>query len=60
MKINIRIATILVLAVIFSFPSVAQNSGTISGQDTDKNVITTAVPFLTIAPDPISGAMGDV
>tara|TARA_R110001592_G_scaffold240827_1_gene501035 strand:+ start:255 stop:1406 length:1152 start_codon:yes stop_codon:yes gene_type:complete len=60
MKISIRIVAILVLAVIFSFPSVAQNSGTISGQDTDKNVITTAVPFLTIAPDPISGAMGDV
>lgn len=60
MKINIRIVAILVLAVIFSFPSLAQNSGTISGQDTDKNVITTAVPFLTIAPDPISGAMGDV
>lgn len=60
MKINIRIATILVLAVIFSLPTAAQNSGVISGQDTDKNVITTAVPFLTIAPDPISGAMGDV
>ena len=60
MKSSIRIVTILVLAVIFSLPSLAQNSGVISGQDTDKNVITTAVPFLTIAPDPISGAMGDV
>lgn len=38
----------------------AQNSGVIAGQDTSKRVITTAVPFLTIAPDPISGAMGDV
>ncbi len=38
----------------------AQNSGVISGQDTSRRVITTAVPFLTIAPDPISGAMGDV
>lgn len=60
MKINIRVVTILVLASIFSFPALAQNSGVISGQDTARNVITTAVPFLTIAPDPISGAMGDV
>lgn len=60
MKINIRVVTILVLASIFSFPAIAQNSGVISGQDTARNVITTAVPFLTIAPDPISGAMGDV
>ncbi|MFT6970438.1 MAG: hypothetical protein ACJAXX_001003 [Roseivirga sp.] len=59
MKINIRLVTVLVLAVI-SFPALAQNSGVISGQDTARNVITTAVPFLTIAPDPISGAMGDV
>uniref|UniRef100_UPI004048CBD6 type IX secretion system outer membrane channel protein PorV n=2 Tax=Roseivirga sp. TaxID=1964215 RepID=UPI004048CBD6 len=60
MKINIRVVTIPVLASIFSFPALAQNSGVISGQDTARNVITTAVPFLTIAPDPISGAMGDV
>lgn len=38
----------------------AQNSGVISGQDTSRRVITTAVPFMSIAPDPISGAMGDV
>lgn len=44
----------------FSINAFAQNSGTISGQDTDRNVIATAVPFLTIAPDPVSGAMGDV
>lgn len=44
----------------FSIHAFAQNSGTISGQDTDRNVIATAVPFLTIAPDPVSGAMGDV
>jgi len=37
-----------------------QNSGIISGQDTSRRVITTAVPFLLIAPDPVSGAMGDV
>lgn len=31
----------------------------IAGQDTSRRVITTAVPFLTIAPDARSGAMGD-
>ncbi len=31
----------------------------IAGQDTTRRVITTAVPFLTIAPDARSGAMGD-
>lgn len=60
MKLDFRIVTILVLTSTFSVPAFAQNSGVISGQDTSRNVITTAVPFLTIAPDPISGAMGDV
>ncbi len=31
----------------------------VAGQDTSRRVITTAVPFLTIAPDARSGAMGD-
>lgn len=52
------------LSLIFSFTILsqvnAQNSGVISGQDTSRRVITTAVPFLSIAPDPKSGAMGDV
>ncbi len=59
---SIRFSTIL--SLIFSFTILsqlnAQNSGIISGQDTSRRVITTAVPFLTIAPDPKSGAMGDV
>ncbi len=38
----------------------AQNSSVISGQDSSRRVITTAVPFLMIAPDARSGAMGDV
>lgn len=46
--------------IVFSINLSAQNSGVISGQDTSRRVITTAVPFLTIAPDPIAGAMGDV
>lgn len=38
----------------------AQNSGSVLGQDQNRRVIPVAVPFLTIAPDSRSGAMGDV
>lgn len=55
-----RLLIFTIFLSYFSIKAVAQNSGTISGQDTDRNVIATAVPFLTIAPDPVSGAMGDV
>lgn len=54
---------LIIFSIIFSYFSInafAQNSGTISGQDTERNVIATAVPFLTIAPDPKSAGMGDV
>ncbi|PZX47491.1 type IX secretion system outer membrane channel protein PorV [Algoriphagus chordae] len=37
----------------------AQNSTIISGQDPDRRVITTAVPFLNFAPDSRHSAMGD-
>jgi len=50
----------LFLLASTSFILTAQNSVIIAGQDSSRRVITTAVPFLTIAPDPISGAMGDV
>ncbi len=47
--------------LILPFASIrAQNSGTISGQGTERNVVATAVPFLTISPDPVSAAMGEV
>lgn len=60
MRIRASILTFLIL-FFFITPSLrAQNSVGINGQDTTINVITTAVPFLLIAPDPISGAMGDV
>ena len=52
------------LAVAFLFTSwveiSAQGQAIISGQDTSRRVITSAVPFLTISPDARSGAMGDV
>ncbi|MDX5479527.1 MAG: hypothetical protein LPJ98_13850, partial [Cyclobacteriaceae bacterium] len=38
----------------------AQNSPVISGQDPNRRVITTAVPFLNFAPDSRHSAMGDV
>lgn len=52
-----------VLIVIFlfaGFSSFAQNSVIISGQDPERRVITTAVPFLNFAPDSRHSGMGDV
>jgi len=60
MRISNKVSLVLVLLAILSSSILAQNSGVVSGQDTATNVVTTAVPFLTIAPDPVSGAMGDV
>lgn len=57
-RLGILVAVVLSTFIITQ--TYAQNSGVISGQDTSRRVITTAVPFLLIAPDPISGAMGDV
>jgi hypothetical protein len=56
---NVRIAVLGMLALVVCSTGFAQNSGLIVGQDTSRRVITTAVPFLTIAPDARSGAMGD-
>lgn len=54
---RIFLTTIFLLA---GFSSFAQNSVIISGQDPDRRVITTAVPFLNFAPDSRHSAMGDV
>jgi hypothetical protein len=43
-----------------AFSSFAQNSVIISGQDPNRRVITTAVPFLNFAPDSRHSGMGDV
>ncbi len=57
----VKISTLLILFSAVTFSNImAQNQAIISGQDTTRRVITTAVPFLTIAPDARSGAMGDV
>jgi hypothetical protein len=48
--------TLFFLVAEFSY---GQGTAIIAGQDTTRRVITTAVPFLTIAPDARAGAMGD-
>ena len=57
--ISRSVLVLLLFASSISFTK-AQNSGAISGQDPNTRVITTAVPFLSIAPDPVASGMGDV
>jgi hypothetical protein len=45
---------------LLSLSVIAQNSPIITGQDPNRRVITTAVPFLNFAPDSRHSAMGDV
>ena len=49
-----------VLLLLLCLQVKAQNGSIIAGQDTSRNPITTAVPFLGINPDARSGGMGDV
>ncbi len=60
MKFVFRISFIVACITFLHAELVAQGQAIISGQDSTRRVITTAVPFLTIAPDARSGAMGDV
>lgn len=50
----------LVVLAFSGFSTFAQNSVIISGQDPNRRVITTAVPFLNFAPDSRHSGMGDV
>lgn len=50
----------LFLLVFLAFHANAQVSPVISGQDANRRVITTAVPFLNFAPDSRHSGMGDV
>ncbi len=56
-----RIKTLLVgtLALLASSIIQAQPTAILAGQDQDNRVITTAVPFLMIAPNARAGAMGE-
>ena len=54
--------SLFILSVIFFSKCIdlkAQQTAILAGQNTTRRVITTAVPFLMIAPDARSGAMGD-
>jgi hypothetical protein len=50
----------LCFLLLMSSSLLAQNSAIISGQDTTRRPITTAVPFLMFAPDSRAAAMGEV
>lgn len=56
---NARIAVVFAALLIISNYTFAQLSQTQAAQQVQLNTITTAVPFLLIAPDSRSGALGD-
>ena len=56
---RIKLFTLLFAMIIAGLNANAQINQTL-GQDLDYNVISTAVPFMSIAPDARSSAMGDV
>ena len=58
---RIKIFTLLCLVLFATYGAKAQGSvDKVLGQNLDYNVISTAVPFMLIAPDARSSAMGDV
>ncbi|MCH6236557.1 type IX secretion system outer membrane channel protein PorV [Cognataquiflexum rubidum] len=62
MKIQIKpLITLSIFSgiILFALPVLGQNSTIVSGQDPNRRVITTAVPFLNFAPDSRHSAMGD-
>lgn len=59
MKTSLKISGTILFLLIATAQSVAQ-SPFITGQDSLRNPITVAVPFLSFAPDSRSSAMGDV
>lgn len=58
MSTHFNLFTVAILFLSFSLYAQISNQQ-LNGRDGEANVITTAVPFLTIAPDSRSGAMGD-
>lgn len=57
---NNRKNLLIAVFTMATLSAYAQNSVIISGQDPDRRVITTAVPFLNFAPDSRHSGMGDV
>lgn len=60
MKKNTILLTLVLLTLTFSVQLHAQNKAGHTYLGQDLNAITTAVPFITIAPDSRAGAMGDI
>lgn len=54
-----KIKIVLFISSLFAVISLGHAQVNVAGQDTSRRVITTAVPFLLIAPDARAGAMGD-
>ena len=59
---RIKLFTLLFVMLLTSVKLNAQtaDNNTVTGQNLDYNVISTAVPFMSIAPDARSSAMGDI
>jgi len=60
MALNYRKNVLIFILTLATLSVYAQNSVIISGQDPNRRVITTAVPFLNFAPDSRHSGMGDV
>lgn len=58
--INNRKNLLLAVFTLATLSAYAQNSVILSGQDPERRVLTTAVPFLNFAPDSRHSGMGDV
>src|SRR6267143_408043 len=58
-KVSRALSLSIFLVLIFSESSFSQNKKNLGGQEKTINTITTAVPFLMIAPDSRAGGMGD-
>lgn len=54
-----KLKIIVFISSLFAVISSVHAQVNVAGQDTSRRVITTAVPFLLIAPDARAGAMGD-
>ena len=59
MKYLIRLLFVVVVLIYGGGEVFSQGTAILTGQDTTRRVITTAVPFLSIAPEARSGALGD-
>ncbi len=59
-SLRLKLFFISLFMILSGMLAMGQGTAILAGQDTSRRVITTAVPFLTIAPDARAGAMGDI